>query len=573
MPKHIRILAALALSALAGCKPDPAGLVLVFPSGPEREASIAATIYFIKPANNPCSQYLVYPPPTPADADLRAVKSEITLDKGVPKGSLKSQPTGASTVLVNVSDATGFFLHGCKEVDVESGQQIEITLQALQKTDMATMGDGHVDDLTPPLDMTVQKILSLTVSEMRLSTRKLMGITVTVTDSAGTSVSGTTDMNGNVKLEVAPLVPPFTILANAPATNGYQGAVTISGLTPTFTTDTVSISIPLQLDPPPTAAGNTIPVTVTNSTGGKPYDIYYLSSNGLVEDLQNTMINDTGTITNLVSPGNYRVAVIATSLNPLQITTRPAFVSTGTSYSPDLNTEFHPYDANLQLHVVASGATVYGTGAGGVQKYGLKLQLPTSVATAPIPLIASVSFTATADVAGLKVPSAPNLIQPSAVIVAEMTADGVNSHSELRKQLALPTPANDSFGSSVPDPPVLTIAPSPSPSPTPTTLPITITAPLPGTFMANSTFVHVHVHSSSGDTFHWHLVAAAGAPTSVTLPAGIIPAGSYTVDFDFAQDISLADGTVQATLTDDYSKLIRPLPLRLSRSSFSLTVN
>jgi hypothetical protein len=165
----------------------------------------------------------------------------------------------------------------------------------------------------------------------------------------------------------------------------------------------------------------------------------------------------------------------------------------------------------------------------------------------------------------------PSDVQASAVLVAEATGDnpGANTHAELRKQLMSPA-GSDSLPGSIPDPPTLTISPSPSPSPTPTTLPITVSAPLPGGFSSSSTFTHVHIHSADGH-FHWHFVGPANTP--ITIPAGVLPAGSYTVDFSYAQDLSLSDGTVAATLADDYTKLTRPPPLRLSRSSFSLTVN
>ena len=59
-----------------------------------------------------------------------------------------------------------------------------------------------------------------------------------------------------------------------------------------------------------------------------------------------------------------------------------------------------------------------------------------------------------------------------------------------------------------------------------------------------------------------------GEPTTIVAPANVIPVGGpYTIDVDFVQDFSLVDGTVQATLTNDYSKLIRVIPQALTRSS------
>jgi hypothetical protein len=60
----------------------------------------------------------------------------------------------------------------------------------------------------------------------------------------------------------------------------------------------------------------------------------------------------------------------------------------------------------------------------------------------------------------------------------------------------------------------------------------------------------------------------------IPVAANILSAASYTIDVAFVQDFSpLVDGTVQATLADDYSKLIRPIAQALSQVSVPLTVN
>jgi hypothetical protein len=52
-----------------------------------------------------------------------------------------------------------------------------------------------------------------------------------------------------------------------------------------------------------------------------------------------------------------------------------------------------------------------------------------------------------------------------------------------------------------------------------------------------------------------------------------LSAGSHAVDVALVQDFTLSGGTLQATLTDDDSKLIHPIPQVLSQSTVALTVN
>jgi len=200
------------------------------------------------------------------------------------------------------------------------------------------------------------------------------------------------------------------------------------------------------------------------------------------------------------------------------------------------------------------------------------LVLPASQTQAAVPLFPDTTFNANMNFS-TTVPLNPNLIQASAVLMTELIATCPNVRAELRHQLASPTPGTDSFGTPVPDPPTVGVAPSPAMA----NMPFTITATPPGSFPISSAFVEVTIHDVQtlpNQKYHWRLIAPAANPTTIVAPSGIIPVGSYSVDVAFVQNFQpLADGTVQATLTDDYTKLIRIVPQQVSQSTTNLTVN
>ncbi|HZS38471.1 MAG TPA: hypothetical protein VFF06_16665, partial [Polyangia bacterium] len=320
-------------------------------------------------------------------------------------------------------------------------------------------------------------------------------------------------------------------------------------------------------DPPATSAANAINVTVADGAG-QNFTAYYIGTNSVIGD--QLSLPWTGAATFAVQPlatGSYRLAV----LDPAQskIATTNALLSSGQTYMPQLTgglnpSDFKAYSATFSLGLVHSTNAAYVS----TESYGVLLILPSSQTQAAIPIVPETGFTTTGSVGTTVVPAMPSTIQASAVLLTEMIAFGPTARGELRHQLASPTPASDSFGTAVPDPPAVTVT-----TPVPSASAITITATPPGSFPISSAFVHVHIHATTPQNYHWHLVAPAGNPTTFVAPGGVIPAGTYSVDTAFVQDFTLADGTVQATLTDDYTKLIRVVPQQLSQSTSTLTVN
>jgi hypothetical protein len=561
------IFAALALSSLvAGCADDPAGIVLVFPSDAQRLEATGATIKVIKPQPNDCTGYLKGDPVPTA---LVGASRNVVLKDGKADKPITGLPNGNQTVLALVQGLNGIlFLHGCKTGTLATGQTFELPLQGLNGDPDLKMDEddmGPVDDLAgPPPDMAVHHTLTITATELRTAAanRKLVGVSVTVTDALGvTTPAVLTDSTGAAKVEVTGMMSPLSITASAPVMSGFSGAATLSGIVPNFTADNINIAMPIELDPPATGAGNVISVTVGGATT-ENFDVYFNSANSVATDIKKVTGQSPLMVGPLVANSSYRIAVVQVGAD--KISTPSPVTSSGGSYSPAL-TSFVTLANNLQINYTASTDPGYNS-----QKYAVNLVLPASSTQAPVPIVSPAPL-AGSNVMGLKVPAMASAVQAAAVIVTEITADGASAHAELRHQLAATTPASDTFGA-VPAPPTLTVNPPPSPSPVPAAMPISVSAIPPASFPLSAAFVHIHIHDGAG-TFHWHLLAPAANPTAITVPGGVLPIGTYTMDVAFVQLFTLPTGTVQATLTDDYTKLLRPLPAQLTQSTVNLLVN
>ncbi|HZS36307.1 MAG TPA: hypothetical protein VFF06_05750, partial [Polyangia bacterium] len=230
-----KIIAALALVSLAGCALSPGSLVLVFPSDQDKANAAHATIIEVRPmsaTDDQCPRYLQF-----AEPDPNQIESSTTLDlnNGVPSQEIKHVPNGYQTLLVKVTNAqTNLILHGCRSGDVGGKFEIDLVDVNQAPPDLSPNGDGAVDLLPPPNDMTMHKYLQITATEMRLSTRKLSGVVITLKDSGtSTQTLPPTDSTGTVKIDTLGMTPPFTITASAPVSNGYQGASTLTGVNPT----------------------------------------------------------------------------------------------------------------------------------------------------------------------------------------------------------------------------------------------------------------------------------------------------------------------------------------------------
>jgi hypothetical protein len=560
---------ALALLTFAGCALSPGALTLVFPSDQDKANAAHATIVAVKPmspTDDQCPRYLGFAQPDPNQVET---STEVDLNNGVPSSSLKHIPTGYQTLIVNVTNAmNNLILIGCRTGNIGEGVKFEIALQDVNgpPPDFSMGMDAAADG--PPIDMAMHKYLQMTVTEIRASARKIQGATITIKDSASATMMGTSDATGLVKIDTVGMTPPFSITVTAPAVNGYTGAVTLTNVNPTWTaSDTIAFQIPVELDPPVTSGTNSINVTISDGAG-QSFAGYYIPANGLlVDQVTQAWTGTTAAITPLAT-GSYRLAIVDAAQT--KIATNGALVSTGQTVMPTLGgtttSDFHLYNSAFTLGIVKSTNVAYTT-----QQYGVMLVLPASQTQASIPIFADTTFAANnaAAPAG-PVPGTPSTIQNAAVLVTELIATGTGVRAELRHQLTTPTPASDSFPTPVPDPPGVTIMPSPAMA----NMPFTITATPPGTFPISSAYVHVVVHDTGATPkIHWHLIAPAANPTTIVAPANVVAAGTYAVDVAFVQDFTLMDGTVQATMTDDYTKLIRVVPEQLSQSTTNLTVN
>jgi hypothetical protein len=577
-------LTALALAGVlggtAGCTGNGAGLVLVFPSDADKAAATKATIIVARPPSangDDCPSYLGHPPMDPNGNNLE-FSDDVALSDGVAQNKVNGIPTGHQTVLVKVIDSTtNIFLHGCKTTNIAAGDKIEIDLEALtnNNNDLSGGADtGPVDDLTMPgPDMAEHHILSVTVTELRDSSRKQTNATITVVDSTGSgTATGTTDANGNAKVDVTGLVLPLQVTAQVPSTGVNAGAATVGGISPTFANaGMTAITIPVELDAPLQTAANDIIVSPPPSA---TVDIFWVPVFGVPGDIQTMHVAATGTGTGVnagpLSPGNYRVALTqGGGANPTQAIT-PSGVS-GSGATLDLHSGLVDYSTQgYTLNVKHSATGSYTT-----QTYSVLEMLPALPNQAGIPLASPTPFVADATISSLKLP-APG-IQPAATMLAEQIGFGPSPapRSESRIALTIGAGGSGSFANAVLEPPMV----SPLPTPQPQAMSFTIVATPPTGFPATSTLSYVHVHiydqPAPAGLYHWHIVVPAANPTTIVLPAGVVPTGGpYTVDVAFVQSfMGLADGTVVGTLVDDYTKLIRALPQLLTQRTQGLTVN
>lgn len=570
----MKTFAAFSLLLVAGCSQDPAGLVLVFPDSASEMAATHASFIVVKPSGDMCPQFLAFPPAEP-DSGSILQQLDVDLNNGVPSRGLKGVNTGQVTLLVKVQNEKNvLFLHGCRTGNVSAGGKFEIALQPLQvvNNDMAMGPDGPIDDLSmAPPDMAQPKILTVTMVELRLLTRKLQGGTVVINDSASGTAMGMTDMNGQAKIDVTALTPPFQVIATGPISNGYTGGTVINAVTPTFTSNAGSLTVAVELDPPATAAGNLITINVSDDTAGA-YDVYAQWINSIYTDpIVKTSTTGNGNIGNLNTGGTYRLAVVQGGSCPgTQLLCKAA---TPTPIEP-VGFTYNLVKAALNAFAQAFTVT-YKFNANSAytsQKYGVNLLLPAAPAQAAIPVITPTAFVANGTSPTIDLPMTPSTIQGSAALQTEIVANGPFSHAELRHSVPAGS-ATDTFAAAVPDPPDVTMpTPSPSPSPIPGAMAFQVSAPLPANFSNTAAFMHVHIYDGT-NKIHWHIISTVAATTTVGIPGGILFSGNYTMDVAFAENFTLADGTAAATLASDWSKLIRVLPQQLTQSTLSLTIN
>jgi hypothetical protein len=574
---------ALALVGTTGCGGNGAGLVLVFPSDQDKAAATRATILVARPPSangDDCPSYLGHPPMDPDGSNLET-SDDVVLTNGMAQNKVNGIPTGRQTVLVKVIDSsTNIFLHGCKTTQIAAGDKIEIDLEALtpNNNDLSGGSDtGPVDDLTMPgPDMAQHHTLSITVTELRDSSRKQNNATVTVVDAMGATASGMTDANGLAKIDVTGMMLPLQATAMVPSTGVNAGSATVGGLMPTFAASgNTNVTLSVELDAPVAQAANAITVSPPPSA---TVDIFWVPVFGLPSDIQTTHVAATGTGAGIgigptgLAAGNFRVALTeGGGANPTQAAT-PSGVSAAGSPNPlFLNSGLANYGSDTYtVNVKHSGTGSYAT-----QTYSVQLILPALPGQAAIPIVSPAPFVAdTAETP--HIPASPGSVQPAATMMAEQIGFGPSPapRAESRMALTAGNGGSATFPNPVPEPPAV----SPLPTPQPQASSFTIVATPPSGFPATSTlsFVHVHIYDalSPAGLYHWHIVVPAANPTTIVLPGGVIPVGSYTVDIAFVQDfMPLADGTVVGTLVDDYTKLLRALPQLLSQRTLGLTVN
>lgn len=545
-----RILALLALLG-AGCSQKPVGVTLVFPSDADRLEAKSATIY-VADAGPDCSQFLSGQTNPP---NIR-FQRELTFNMGVPSGGLKDIPTGNKLMLVKVQNqANILFLTGCRTGTITSDGRFDVVLGNPNPPDLAVSPDLFVPDLVVPPDLMPRKTLNLTVSELRNPTRKLQGVTVTVADSGSGTASATTDIMGKVAIDTATLTPPFRVTAVAPSTNGYQGFTSIAGITPTFTNDAVAFSVNIDLDPPLEEAGNTITATTLAAS-----DVYWVSANGVPGDVKKTTTGGAGnaTLQPLTLGASYRVAISQTGMNKVATHSGPV-VSTGATYNP-ASGEYQTFATGF-TGTISTGNVNYTNHA-----YAVNLVVPVSLTVLNFPL-GSVATAANGAQSAIQVPAMASLVGVSGTkLQAEVVGTSTTARAELRFELNATSDASHTF-SALPDPPTVT-----TPTAQPAAMPQTIMVSPPSAFPTSTSYVHVFMKDTA-DKIHGHILqpAIAGA-ASVVVPGGSLPAGDYTTSVAYVQPFPPANTSIPATLTDDWTKLIRKLPQQLSSSTITVTV-
>jgi hypothetical protein len=555
----------------AGCSLPPGGVQLLFPNSSDKMMATSAAFYSALPASataDPCNQF------SGATFDLAGLNIEsgpqtVSLANGVATMPIKGFPIGRQTVIVEVFNHSTPFLEGCRTGTVGSNDSFTIMLAALGTTqvDMAQL-DATVDMATPT-DMTQTTVLTVVVNELRTPARKLSDVSVTITDSAGTTTTAVmTDATGTAKITTTGLKPPLSITAVPPASNGYTGAATVSGVKPTYSSmGTAAMTIPVELDPSATTGTMTINAPATNG----PFTVYWIGSGELFSDFQagghsmaSIAVNTMPMITGLHTSDSYRVAIID-STAPIGLAT-PAFFYTPPSYTPGTFTQMN--GTAMTLTTTANTTAVAGTFS--TQTYDTALVLPALPSSVAVPLMTAAAIPAS-NVSVAAPAGSTTTIQLSAEFATEEIATGTNVRSELRQEFTMPASMVVTMAA-VSDPPATpTLNP---PSPVSSSASFTITATPPANGFANVAGAAVHVHISSG-MFHYHAVAPAANPmTTIEVPANLLPtAGSpYTLELSYVIPFSLADGTVAATLADDYSKIIRPVPQELAQRTITFMV-
>ncbi len=536
----------------AGCSQKPVGVTLVFPSDGDRLEAKSATIY-VADAGPDCSQFLSGQTNPP---NIR-FQRELTFSMGVASGGLKDIPTGNKLMLVKVQNqANILFLTGCRTGTITSDGRFDVTLANPNPPDMSFSPDLFNDDLVVPPDLMPRKTLNLTVSELRNPTRKLQGTTVTVTGMAGGSATATTDIMGKVALDTATLTAPFRITAVAPSTNGYQGFTSIAGLSPTFTNDAVAFSVNIDLDPPLEEAGNTITATTLGAS-----DVYWVSANGVPGDVKKVTIGaaDNAIVQPLTLAASYRVAISRTGMNQVATHSGPV-VSTGATYNPSSG-EYQTF-ATPFTGTISTANTNYLGG----YRYAMNLVVPVSLTVLNFPL-GSVASPANGPQAAILVPAMAALVGVAGTkLHAEVIGTSTTARAEVRYELNANSEMNHTF-SALPDPPTVT-----PPTAQPAAMPQTIMLSPPAAFPTSTSYVHVFMKDTA-DKIHGHILqpAIAGA-ASVIIPGGSLPAGDYTTSVAYVQPFAPANTAIPATLTDDWTKLIRKLPQQLSSSTITVTV-
>ncbi len=509
-----RLVALSVLLFIGGCSLSPAGLVLIFPSAQDRTEANEATVEALIPGpTDLCPQYLQNLTPT---AQAMETTMQVALKNGVATGPITGIPTGSQTLLVTVTGTNGLFLRGCRTGTVDGGDHFDITLQPLQTTVDMAMPVDLGPDMAKPVDMTpAHKTLSITVDELRNASRLLQGAEVTIVDSVGAGPTGATDVNGNVKLDVTSLVPPLMITAVPSPAGSYSGATTVEGLVPVFpVSNTILMHLPVELDPPATAAANTI--SVTDATAA--FVVYYQNLGELPNDLPPTFSSPTGpplfssaagtaTVQPLTANVGYRVAVIE---NSDKIATPGPPVTSGSTAT--LGT-FVAFSTTLALTSTLSANASFTT-----QKYGVRCVIPGSVGAAETGVPLFTPATPTGSAVNVTVPTTADSVRPGGGVVleTEVVATGASARSEVRQKLSSTTPSAASIGPVLAPPAV-----SPLPSPTASALPFTITATPPAGLVLANAFISVNIHDAGG-LIHWHILAPANSPASVVVPGGIL---------------------------------------------------
>ena len=488
-----RIFAAFALLFSVGCGLDPSGLVLQFPNLTDQMNAKHATIEVIirPPAGNgdECSRWLAFDNPV----TLVETSEDVDLVNGKPSKSVSGIPLGWQTVFVKVKNDTELVLAGCHTGNITAGGKFEVDLVSLtpEQPDMTVSGDAAADLAQRPPDMALHKTLSITVNELRTSTRKLMGVAASPSPTRPASPRPAPPTPAAWSRSTpSRLKPPLQITAVAPSTNGYAGAATGSGVTPAFTTDTLSMTMPIELDAP--MATSNITATVSGDPGAKQYDLYWFGVNSIATDpLQSARVASAALpFMFAVEPISYRVAISevgASRVYTIVAGDRRRVVGGADAgvreRLPRLRFALHAHRERLR--------------AGRLHRYG---RPPSPWSCSAAPTQAGVPIASPAPIADrrhgrpLRVPSAPSSVQGAAVIQTELTADGPSRARRAsppargrhrHRQLQRRSTAAGRDGVSV------SVAASDG------VVDFTITATTPAGFTAANTVVHVAIYNSA----------------------------------------------------------------------------